>query len=79
FLPVQVSLTQARIDMSEFDEVFDGVLQHHEMKAYIRGLIPNLAQLHDMATPARCWKFKRRSVISFEWKPRESVYKEGAA
>nr|GEV08553.1 putative serine/threonine-protein phosphatase 2A regulatory subunit B'' subunit TON2 [Tanacetum cinerariifolium] len=79
FLHIQVSLSQARIDMSELDEVFDGFLQHHEMKAYNRGLIPNLAQLRDMATPARCWKVERKSVISFEWKPRESVYKEGAA
>ncbi|GJV22163.1 probable serine/threonine-protein phosphatase 2A regulatory subunit B'' subunit TON2 [Tanacetum coccineum] len=43
-----VSLTQARIDMRELDE--DGLLQHHEMEAYIRGLIPNLAQLRDMPT-----------------------------
>ncbi|KAJ0976198.1 hypothetical protein J5N97_018163 [Dioscorea zingiberensis] len=39
-----VSLTQARIDMSELDEDSDGFLQPHEMEAYIRGLIPNLAQ-----------------------------------
>ncbi|GJT42399.1 probable serine/threonine-protein phosphatase 2A regulatory subunit B'' subunit TON2 [Tanacetum coccineum] len=45
-----VSLTQARIDMSELDEDSDGFLQHHEMEAYIRGLIPNLAQLRDMPT-----------------------------
>ncbi|XP_057539125.1 probable serine/threonine-protein phosphatase 2A regulatory subunit B'' subunit TON2 isoform X2 [Amaranthus tricolor] len=43
-----VSLTQARIDMSELDEDSDGFLQPHEMEAYIRGLIPNLAQLCDM-------------------------------
>ncbi|CAJ2634363.1 unnamed protein product [Trifolium pratense] len=43
-----VSLTQARIDMSELDEDSDGFLQFHEMEAYIRGLIPNLAQLRDM-------------------------------
>ncbi|KAJ6897948.1 serine/threonine-protein phosphatase 2A regulatory subunit B'' subunit TON2 [Populus alba x Populus x berolinensis] len=43
-----VSLTQARIDMSELDEDSDGFLQPHEMEAYIRGLIPNLAQLRDM-------------------------------
>ncbi|KAH7513310.1 hypothetical protein FEM48_Zijuj12G0186500 [Ziziphus jujuba var. spinosa] len=43
-----VSLTQARIDMSELDEDSDGFLQQHEMEAYIRGLIPNLAQLRDM-------------------------------
>ncbi|GJR04059.1 probable serine/threonine-protein phosphatase 2A regulatory subunit B'' subunit TON2, partial [Tanacetum coccineum] len=47
---VQVSLTQARIDMSELDEDSDGFLQHHEMEAYIRGLIPNLAQLRDLPT-----------------------------
>ncbi|CAL5413189.1 unnamed protein product [Camellia sinensis] len=43
-----VSLTQARIGMSELDEDSDGFLQPHEMEAYIRGLIPNLAQLRDM-------------------------------
>ncbi|GMP76670.1 hypothetical protein CsSME_00033251 [Camellia sinensis var. sinensis] len=43
-----VSLTQARIDMSELDEDSDGFLQPHEMEVYIRGLIPNLAQLRDM-------------------------------
>ncbi|KAB1214036.1 putative serine/threonine-protein phosphatase 2A regulatory subunit B'' subunit TON2 [Morella rubra] len=43
-----VSLTQARIDMSELDEDSDGFLQPREMEAYIRGLIPNLAQLRDM-------------------------------
>ncbi|KAJ0914907.1 putative guanylate cyclase activating protein [Helianthus annuus] len=43
-----VSLTQARIDMSELDEDSDGFLQPYEMEAYIRGLIPNLAQLCDM-------------------------------
>ncbi|OAY76032.1 putative serine/threonine-protein phosphatase 2A regulatory subunit B subunit TON2, partial [Ananas comosus] len=43
-----VSLTQARIDMSELDEDSDGFLQPHEMEAYIRGLIPNLAQLREM-------------------------------
>ncbi|GJW22582.1 probable serine/threonine-protein phosphatase 2A regulatory subunit B'' subunit TON2 [Tanacetum coccineum] len=43
-----VSLTQARIDMSELDEDSDGFLQPYEMEAYIRGLIPNLAQLRDM-------------------------------
>ncbi|KAG8636589.1 hypothetical protein MANES_15G015000v8 [Manihot esculenta] len=32
-----VSLTQARIDMSELDEDSDGFLQPHEMEAYIRG------------------------------------------
>ncbi|GJR04061.1 probable serine/threonine-protein phosphatase 2A regulatory subunit B'' subunit TON2 [Tanacetum coccineum] len=45
-----VSLTQAKIDTSELDEDSDGFLQHHEMEAYIRGLIPNLAQLRDMPT-----------------------------
>ncbi|KAH9683306.1 putative serine/threonine-protein phosphatase 2A regulatory subunit B'' subunit TON2 [Citrus sinensis] len=45
-----VSLTQARIDMSELDEDSDGFLQPHEMEAYIRGLIPSLAQLRDMPT-----------------------------
>ncbi|GJZ80372.1 probable serine/threonine-protein phosphatase 2A regulatory subunit B'' subunit TON2, partial [Tanacetum coccineum] len=45
-----VSLTQARIDMIELDEDSDGFLQHHEMEACIRGLIPNLAQLRDMPT-----------------------------
>ncbi|KAL7608036.1 hypothetical protein Lser_V15G10524 [Lactuca serriola] len=45
-----VSLTQARIDMSELDEDSDGFLQPYEMEAYIRGLIPNLAQLCDMPT-----------------------------
>ncbi|THF97540.1 hypothetical protein TEA_018372 [Camellia sinensis var. sinensis] len=39
---------KARIDMSELDEDSDGFLQPHEMEAYIRGLIPNLAQLWDM-------------------------------
>ncbi|KAL7178097.1 hypothetical protein ACSBR2_031283 [Camellia fascicularis] len=43
-----VSLTEARIDMSELDEDSDGFLQPHEMEAYIRGVIPNLAQLRDM-------------------------------
>ncbi|KAL6560512.1 putative serine/threonine-protein phosphatase 2A regulatory subunit B'' subunit ton2 [Orobanche gracilis] len=43
-----VSLTQARIDMSELDEDSDGFLQLHEMESYVRGLIPNLAQLRDM-------------------------------
>ncbi|CAA3003972.1 probable serine threonine- phosphatase 2A regulatory subunit B subunit TON2, partial [Olea europaea subsp. europaea] len=43
-----VSLTQARIDMSELDEDSDGFLQPHEMEFYIRGLIPNLAQLRDI-------------------------------
>ncbi|KAL2464128.1 putative serine/threonine-protein phosphatase 2A regulatory subunit B'' subunit TON2 [Forsythia ovata] len=43
-----VSLTQARIDMSELDEDSDGFLQPHEMENYIKGLIPNLAQLRDM-------------------------------
>ncbi|KAG6434166.1 hypothetical protein SASPL_105788 [Salvia splendens] len=43
-----VSLTQARIDMSELDEDSDGFLQPHEMENYIGGLIPNLAQLRDM-------------------------------
>lgn len=43
-----VSLTQARIDMSELDEDSDGYLEPYEMEAYIRGLIPNLAQLRDM-------------------------------
>ncbi|KAG6437501.1 hypothetical protein SASPL_102419 [Salvia splendens] len=43
-----VSLTQARIDMSELDEDSDGFLQPHEMENYIEGLIPNLAQLRDM-------------------------------
>ncbi|GJR13107.1 retrovirus-related pol polyprotein from transposon TNT 1-94 [Tanacetum coccineum] len=46
----KVSLTLARIDMSELDKDFDDFLQHHEMEAYIRGLIPNLAQLRDMPT-----------------------------
>ncbi|XXG76708.1 hypothetical protein AAC387_Pa08g1005 [Persea americana] len=45
---LKVSLTQARIDMSELDENFDGFLQSQEMEAYISGLIPNLAQLRDM-------------------------------
>ncbi|KAL5222490.1 hypothetical protein ABZP36_027203 [Zizania latifolia] len=45
---LSVSLTQARNDMSELDEDSDGFLQPHEMEAYIRGLIPNLAQLRDM-------------------------------
>ncbi|GLJ45903.1 hypothetical protein SUGI_0966330 [Cryptomeria japonica] len=45
-----VSLTQARIDMSELDEDADGFLQPHEMEAYIRHLIPNLGQLRDMPT-----------------------------
>lgn len=43
-----VSLTQARIDMSELDEDSDGFLQSTEMESYIRGLIPNLAQLREM-------------------------------
>ncbi|KFK26097.1 hypothetical protein AALP_AA8G202400 [Arabis alpina] len=43
-----VSLTQARIDMSELDEDSDGFLQSDGMEAYISGLIPNLAQLRDM-------------------------------
>ncbi|CAN7067804.1 hypothetical protein IGI04_041220 [Brassica rapa subsp. trilocularis] len=43
-----VSLTQARIDMSEHDQDSDGFLQSHEMESYIMGLIPNLAQLRDM-------------------------------
>nr|GFA92124.1 probable serine/threonine-protein phosphatase 2A regulatory subunit B'' subunit TON2 [Tanacetum cinerariifolium] len=43
-----VSLTQARIDTSELDEDSDRFLQPYEMEAYIRGLIPNLAQLRDM-------------------------------
>ncbi|KAL1832538.1 hypothetical protein ACET3Z_002189 [Daucus carota] len=43
-----VSLTQVRIDMSELDEDSDGFLQPHQMKTYISGLIPNLAQLRDM-------------------------------
>ncbi|KAK4491079.1 hypothetical protein RD792_001801 [Penstemon davidsonii] len=47
-LDLKVSLTQARIDMSELDEDSDGFLQPHEMESYIRGLIPNLAQLRDM-------------------------------
>ncbi|KAJ7536115.1 hypothetical protein O6H91_12G056800 [Diphasiastrum complanatum] len=46
-----VSLTQARIDMSELDEDGDGFLQAQEMEAYIRGLIPNLAQLRDIPPP----------------------------
>lgn len=46
-----VSLTQARIDMSELDEDADGFLQPQEMEAYIRGLIPNLAQLRDIPGP----------------------------
>ncbi|GKB86168.1 probable serine/threonine-protein phosphatase 2A regulatory subunit B'' subunit TON2 [Tanacetum coccineum] len=45
-----VSLTQVRTDMSELDEDSDGFLQHHEMEAYIRGLLPHLAQLSDMPT-----------------------------
>lgn len=44
-----VSLTQARIDMSEIDEDSDGFLQLQEMMQYIEGLIPNLAQLRDMS------------------------------
>ncbi|XP_051145918.1 probable serine/threonine-protein phosphatase 2A regulatory subunit B'' subunit TON2 isoform X2 [Andrographis paniculata] len=43
-----VALTQARIDMSELDDDSDGFLQPHELEAYIRGLIPKLAQLKDM-------------------------------
>jgi serine/threonine-protein phosphatase 2A regulatory subunit B'' len=43
-----VSLTQARIDMSELDEDSDGFLHSDEMESYIGGLIPNLAQLRDM-------------------------------
>eukprot|EP00252_Welwitschia_mirabilis_P017164 TRINITY_DN38080_c0_g1_i1.p1 TRINITY_DN38080_c0_g1~~TRINITY_DN38080_c0_g1_i1.p1 ORF type:complete len:482 (+),score=110.92 TRINITY_DN38080_c0_g1_i1:173-1618(+) len=43
-----VSLTQARIDMSELDDDGDGFLLPHEMESYIRGLIPNLAQLRRM-------------------------------
>ncbi|KAL6513356.1 putative serine/threonine-protein phosphatase 2A regulatory subunit B'' subunit ton2 [Orobanche gracilis] len=43
-----VSLTQARIDMSELDEDSDGFLLLNEMESYVRGLIPNLAQLRDM-------------------------------
>uniref|UniRef100_A0A1J3E668 Putative serine/threonine-protein phosphatase 2A regulatory subunit B'' subunit TON2 n=1 Tax=Noccaea caerulescens TaxID=107243 RepID=A0A1J3E668_NOCCA len=43
-----VSLTQARIDMSELDQDSDGFLQVDEMESYITGLIPNLAQLRDM-------------------------------
>ncbi|ESQ41860.1 hypothetical protein EUTSA_v10013373mg [Eutrema salsugineum] len=43
-----VSLTQARIDMSELDEDSDGFLQPLEMESYIGGLIPNLAQLREM-------------------------------
>ncbi|CAM6017318.1 unnamed protein product [Sphagnum balticum] len=46
-----VSLTQARIDMSELDEDGDGFLQPQEMEAYIRGLIPNLAQLRNIPPP----------------------------
>nr|KAJ0227884.1 hypothetical protein LSAT_V11C100043130 [Lactuca sativa] len=42
-----VSYTQARIDMSELDEDYDGFIQPY---AYIRGLIPNLARLCDMPT-----------------------------
>nr|GEX68557.1 hypothetical protein [Tanacetum cinerariifolium] len=45
-----VSLTQVRIDMSELDEDSDDFLQHHEMEAYIPGLITNLAQLRDTPT-----------------------------
>ncbi|CAF1779525.1 unnamed protein product, partial [Brassica oleracea var. botrytis] len=44
-----VSLTQARIDMSEHDQDSDGfLLSTQEMESYIMGLIPNLAQLRDM-------------------------------
>ncbi|CAA7061891.1 unnamed protein product [Microthlaspi erraticum] len=43
-----VSLTQARIDMSELDQDSDGFLEVDEMESYISGLIPNLAQLRDM-------------------------------
>ncbi|XP_019052951.1 PREDICTED: probable serine/threonine-protein phosphatase 2A regulatory subunit B'' subunit TON2 [Nelumbo nucifera] len=39
-----VSLTKARIDMSELDEDFDGFLHSHEMEVYIRDLNPNLTQ-----------------------------------
>ncbi|KAG0572471.1 hypothetical protein KC19_VG098100 [Ceratodon purpureus] len=46
-----VSLTQARIDMSELDEDGDGFLQPQEMEAYVRGLIPNLAQLRHIPSP----------------------------
>ncbi|CAN8244053.1 unnamed protein product [Cochlearia groenlandica] len=43
-----VSLTQAKMDMSELDQGTDGFLQSHEMEAYIGDLIPNFAQLRDM-------------------------------
>ncbi|OAE31055.1 hypothetical protein AXG93_4031s1050 [Marchantia polymorpha subsp. ruderalis] len=46
-----VSLTQARIDMCELDDDGDGFLQPQEMEGYIRGLIPNLAQLRDIPAP----------------------------
>ncbi|CAM6103845.1 unnamed protein product [Calypogeia fissa] len=46
-----VSLTQARIDMCELDDDGDGYLQSQEMEAYVRGLIPNLAQLRDIPAP----------------------------
>ncbi|XP_073526625.1 uncharacterized protein [Phyllobates terribilis] len=59
-----VSLTQARIDMSELDEDSDGFLQPHEMEAYIRGLIPNLAQLRNMA-PALIQMYCRIAAHKF--------------
>ncbi|KAL8162245.1 hypothetical protein V2J09_013734 [Rumex salicifolius] len=59
-----VSLTQARIDMSELDEDSDGFLQAHEMEAYIRGLIPNLAQLRNMA-PALIQMYCRIAAHKF--------------
>ncbi|GJV29186.1 probable serine/threonine-protein phosphatase 2A regulatory subunit B'' subunit TON2 [Tanacetum coccineum] len=43
-------LLKPEFDISELDEDSDGFLQHHEIEAYIRGLIPNLAQLRDMPT-----------------------------
>ncbi|XVF66265.1 hypothetical protein PTKIN_Ptkin10aG0021100 [Pterospermum kingtungense] len=50
-----VSLTQARIDMSELDEDSYGFLQPYEMEEYICGLIPNLAQLGDMPAGIVQW------------------------
>ncbi|XP_075512259.1 putative serine/threonine-protein phosphatase 2A regulatory subunit B'' subunit TON2 [Primulina tabacum] len=47
-LNFKVSLTQARIEMSELDEDSDGFLQPHEMESYMGGLISNLLQLWDM-------------------------------
>nr|GEW93514.1 probable serine/threonine-protein phosphatase 2A regulatory subunit B'' subunit TON2 isoform X2 [Tanacetum cinerariifolium] len=37
-----VSLTQARIDMSELDEDSDGFLQHHELREYADGTLTDI-------------------------------------